>query len=247
METQYNLLADKYDLLLKATPYRPYVEAYTFLGIVGDVTGLRVLDLATGTGYYARACAKMGATEVVAIDISDQMIEVARHAEADEPLNIHYHVGDAAQFRGDKPFDVVIAVYLLHYAPTHEILQAMCNNIAANLKPGGRFVTYQMNPQFPEQAGYHEKYGLFVTQPQYQDGEQLTMQLKLGGEMTPDIAVYRWNKETIGAALKAAGFKSIQWHQPRLSPEWYQSGDGADFFKDYLAHPHALVVEAVKD
>lgn len=246
MDKQYNLLADKYDILLNATPFRPYIEAYTFFSILGDVKGLRVLDLATGTGYYARACAKMGAAEVVGIDVSDQMIGVAQHAEADEPLGVRYEVSDAGQFKADQPFDLVIAVYLLHYAPNREILQAMCQNIADNLKPGGRFVTYQMNPAYPDTPGYYEKYGLYVTHPRGEDGEQLSMRLELGGEISPELAVYRWNKETLEEAFTQAGFTSIQWHQPRLSPEWQKTSDDPGFFEDYLAVPHAVIVEMVK-
>lgn len=247
MKQQYDLFADKYDIQLNSTPYRPHVEAYSFFKILGSVENLRVLDLATGTGYYARACAKLGAKDVVGIDLSKEMIEIARQAEADTPYNIRYEVADATQFSDQDPFDIVIAVYLLHYAPSYEDLQTMCHSIASNLKSGARFVAYQLNPELSRVEGYYAAYGLSMTSTSsFEDGEKLIMKIKLAGIETPDISVYRWNQETIETCLKEAGFKSIQWHQPELSPRFSETDYPADFFDVYLEQPHAVLFEATK-
>ena len=50
MNTQYDQIADEYDSLFHALPYRPNIEAPSVLRLVGDVRGLSVLDLACGTG-----------------------------------------------------------------------------------------------------------------------------------------------------------------------------------------------------
>ncbi|MEL6307517.1 MAG: class I SAM-dependent methyltransferase [Chloroflexota bacterium] len=248
MPDQYDYVADKYDSFMEATPFRPYVEAFTFFNVVGDVTDLNILDLATGTGSYARAVTKRGAKSVTGIDLSKEMVALAQHAEIDDPLGIHYEVGDATQFKMEQPVDLAIAVYLLHYSPTEEYLQSMCSNIASNLSSGGRFVTYLVNPKISTQQDYYEKYGLFVrTKPTHEtNGEKVVVQLDLGGEFTPEITFYRWNKETIEKALEKAGFKSIRWVDPLLSPRWDGTEGDLDHFDDYLAVPHALVLECEK-
>ena len=247
MDNQYNYIADKYDTFMNATPFRPYIEAYTFFNVLGDVTDLSILDLATGTGYYARAVAKMNAAKVVGIDLSEEMIALARHAEQDDPLGIVYHVADVAQFESPTSFDLGIAVYLLHYAPTQEALQTMCHQIAANLASGARFVAYQLNPNISDQSGYYEKYGLFMkTKPMYKNGERIAVQLNLGGEFTPEIVFYRWDKETIDASLRTAGFTTIRWVDPMLSADWDETKGEKNFFDNYLAIPHALIIECTK-
>lgn len=247
MSDQYDYLADKYDMFMKATPFRPYIEAYTFTDVLGDVSELRVIDLATGSGVYARALAQMGAKEVVGIDVSKEMIALAEKAESDDSLGITFEVGDVTEYQADKPFDLAIAVYLLHYAATREILQQMCDRIASNIVSGGRFVTYTVNPAFAKSAGYYDKYGLYVRQlPAYRNGEKVVVQLKLGDEFTPEITFYRWDKDVINEALSTAGFKDINWVNPRLSPQWDGSQGPQNFFDEYLAIPHALIIECVK-
>jgi SAM-dependent methyltransferase len=65
------------------------------LGLVGQVRGLRVLDMATGAGRFARSLASAGA-EVVAIDIAADLLSRAAQREIDGPLGIRYEQGDAA-------------------------------------------------------------------------------------------------------------------------------------------------------
>ena len=54
------------------------MEHESFLELLGDVAGLRVLDLGCGGGQLALHLAEAGAAEVVATDASERMLEVAR-------------------------------------------------------------------------------------------------------------------------------------------------------------------------
>ena len=136
MPTDYNAIADQYKRS-KLTPWRRYIEQYTFCDILGDITGKSVLDLACGEGFYSRLLRLRGASRVVGMDVSQKMVELARAAEAEMPLDIEYVVGDARAFRTTEIFDVVTASYLLNYAQTEEQLAERCvfqNRIAE----GGR-------------------------------------------------------------------------------------------------------------
>jgi len=247
MSTQYNLVADQYDLSFQLAPYRLYVEAYSVLELLGDVSGKSVLDLATGTGFYARVVRKVGASRVVAVDIAGDMVQIGRMAEENEPLGIEYHTQDIMQFSADEPFDIGLAVYLLHYAPSKEVLAMMCRAIAKNIQSGGRFITYILNPNLARVPNYYQEYGLnvnFQSQTPY-DGEPVPFSVTLGGMTTPEIMAYRWDKETINSILRDAGFDDIQWVEPKLSPEGVAL-QGADYYATYMKQPHAVLLTCVK-
>ncbi len=248
MSKQYNLVADQYDLSFQLSPFRLHIEAYSVFNLLGDVTNLRILELATGTGFYARAMRRQGAAAVVGVDIADQMIQIGRTAEQAEPLGIEYHIQDVTQFKSDTPFDLALAVYLLHYAPTREALFAMCQSISDNLKSGARFITYQLNPNIAREPDYYlQQPGLIlkVSAAAPVDGEAMPFSAKIGDIVMPEVTAYRWDKETVDAALQAAGFKDIRWIQPQLSPAGAEQY-GAESFARYLQQPHAVLIACVK-
>ncbi len=78
-----------------------------------DLTGRRILDAGCGTGSLAVEAAKRGA-EVVAIDISGQLIGIARE-RMPASLKIDWRVGDSFD-RALGSFDHVISMdVLIHY------------------------------------------------------------------------------------------------------------------------------------
>jgi toxoflavin synthase len=248
MSKQYNLVADQYDLSFQLAPYRLHIEAYSVFNLIGDVSNQQVLDLATGTGFYARALCQQGAARVVGVDIADQMIQIGRRAEQNEPLGIEYHVQDVTQFKSDTLFDLALAIYLMHYAPTREALFAMAQSISNNIKPGGRFVTYQLNPDISRQLDYYQQQpgmDIKVSGPTPVDGEAMPFSAKLGDMVMPEVVAYRWDKETVDAALHAAGFRDIRWLQPELSSAGAEQY-GAETFAAYLRQPHAVLIECFK-
>jgi magnesium-protoporphyrin O-methyltransferase len=78
-----------------------------------DMTGLRLLDAGCGTGSLAVEAAARGA-DVVAIDVSGQLVAVARQ-RASRGLSIDWRVGDMLS-AGLGRFDHVVAMdSLIHY------------------------------------------------------------------------------------------------------------------------------------
>ena len=78
-----------------------------------DMTGQRLLDAGCGTGALAIEAAERGA-EVVAIDVSQGLIDVAKRRSPDG-LNIDWRVGDM-RHRDLGEFDHVVAMdSLIHY------------------------------------------------------------------------------------------------------------------------------------
>ena len=80
-----------------------------------------------------------GASKVVGIDISNEMIEEAIKVEkSSDP--IIYKVADAKTFQESCDFDLVTTQYLFPYASTKDDLLKMCQSAFKALKPGGSFV-----------------------------------------------------------------------------------------------------------
>lgn len=233
MPTDYNAIADQYKRS-KLTPWRRYIEQYTFFEILGDITGKSVLDLACGEGFYSRLLRLRGASRVVGMDVSDKMVELARAAEAERPLDIQYVVGDARTFRPTETFDVVTASYLLNYAQTEEQLAEMCRTVAAALKPGGLFVTVNNSPfQLPARFEATRPYGFIKSMAgDLRPGTPITYTLFLGTESFSFDNYYQ-SPVAHERALADAGLQDIEWRQPRLSPEWTEDPAYWDaFFED---------------
>jgi ubiquinone/menaquinone biosynthesis C-methylase UbiE len=249
METkrdQYQGLGDDYDQTFKLLPYREHIEAYSLFRKLGDLTGLSILDLACGTGIFTRALRRWGAARVVGVDISEEMVRVARAHEAESPLGIEYVVQDVAALRDLGQFDRAVAVYLLGYAATREQIVQMGRGVARNLKPGARFLTYFVSPDLSREPGHYRKYGIdFSIDPSVSDGQLMYFSLILGDTVTPKLTNHYWSKPTVTSALEEAGFTDIRWNKPELSPQGI-ARYGAEFWADYLRALPGVLLECTR-
>lgn len=82
--------------------------------LLGDVDGLRVLELGTGAGHSAVALAKQGA-RVVAIDPDEAQVVLARAAAEDAEVHVELHQADLADlaFLPADAFDAVLSIHAL--------------------------------------------------------------------------------------------------------------------------------------
>jgi SAM-dependent methyltransferase len=84
---------------------------------LGDVSGKRILDMATGTGRAALALARRGAA-VTGVDASIQMLAVARRRAAENGLKVEFDEGDAHALRyPNQSFDAVVCLRMLMHVP----------------------------------------------------------------------------------------------------------------------------------
>jgi len=115
------------------------------LAMCGEVRGMSVLDVGCGNGYFARALAQRGA-RVTGIDISPRMIEHAKLHEAAEPLDIEYHVLDAAALPAGfvpQSFDMVTSCLALQDMPA---VDKVFRGVHTLLRPGRRFIASITHP-----------------------------------------------------------------------------------------------------
>lgn len=116
------------------------------LHLVGEGSGVHLLDLACGNGYLSRRFARQGAI-VTSVDANAALIERARVREAQEPLGIIYHVADVAHLAmlADGTFDLVVCNMALMDI---ENAVGAIQEVARVLRSKGRFVASLSHPCF---------------------------------------------------------------------------------------------------
>lgn len=245
MTTDYDKIAKEYQES-KLQPWRTHIERYTLLRLIGQTQGLMTLDLACGEGYYTRLLRRLHAEPVIGLDLSKGMIDLALAEENAEPLGIQYFVGDASEVDFGPSFDLVFAAYLLNYASTYAELLAMCEAIARNLKPGGRFVTVNNNPEDPPanfETGLIYGYSKRLL-GQLEDGAPIVWSFHLP-EGTFEVTNYYLSPATVERAMQSAGLKNIRWHEAQVSPEGQEKW-GEAYWRPFVANPPITWFDCIK-
>lgn len=105
--------------------------------------GMRVLDVACGTGNTAIPEAKAGA-DVVGVDIATNLLEQARERVKAEGLAVEFLEGDAEglPFKAET-FDAVVSMFGAMFAPRYKLV---ASEMARVLKPGGLLAMANWNP-----------------------------------------------------------------------------------------------------
>lgn len=100
-----------------------------------DVSGRTVLDIGCGGGVLAEALAKRGA-RVIGIDLSQDLLGIARAHASGQGLPIEYRYISAEQLAEQEPgaFDIVTCMEVLEHVPRPDELVMACSRL---LKPGG--------------------------------------------------------------------------------------------------------------
>jgi demethylmenaquinone methyltransferase/2-methoxy-6-polyprenyl-1,4-benzoquinol methylase len=205
----FDSVADRYDLmndLMSLGLHRAW-KAYTVM--VADLReGMRVLDIAGGTGDLARAFARqVGASGmVVHSDINEAMLRRGRDRLIDEGLALPTLLADAESLPfADASFDRVAVAFGLRNM-THK--ERALAEMARVLKPGGKLLVLEFSRVAPSLAKAYDWYSFNVLP-------------RIGQWVAGDGASYRYLAESIRmhppqqelkAMMKAAGFGHVDVH-----------------------------------
>jgi len=245
MTTDYNTIAQQYKKA-KEQLWRSRIESYSMMKLIGDLAGKKVVDVACGEGHFTRKLRKAGAAEMVGVDISERMIELARAQEAHEPLGIVYRVEDARAAVAQQDFDLAVSAWLLVYAHDRVELASMCRGLSRRLKPGGRFVTIACNPDlYAFKVPDYRKYGFSVTLADHVfEGAPILWTIHLE-DSSFDIENYYLPIAAYESAFLETGFRDFAVHPLELVPD-PEAGDDRIFWEDFLKYPPAILIDCVK-
>ncbi len=118
------------------------VEVPIIFSLMPDVKGKDILDLGCGYGKISKLFVENGAKSVMALDISQNMIDLANKQNGDK--KIEYQVMAIENIGNiDKKFDIVYSSLAFHYVKDFDLL---LKNIYSLLKPNGILVFSQESP-----------------------------------------------------------------------------------------------------
>ena len=242
---QYDAIAEAYQDS-KQLPFRRAIERYTLFEALGDIRGLTVLDLACGGGFYTRLLKRAGAGRVTGVDISAEMIRLARREEERDPLGCSYLCRDAADFEPELgAAEVVVAMYLLHYAGTREKLLRFLRVCRDALRPGGRLVGFNDNVMRPPRGTVSwRQYGIEKTGPLSAPAEGDPIHYRF---TNPDGRQFEFHNlflkpETYHDAFEECGFRDFRWLGVSLEPDERTN----PFWNDFLDNPPVIAYTATK-
>lgn len=115
-----------------------YPLEYSF-HLLGDARGLTILEYGCGDGENTVALAKRGAGRVIALDISPDLVEIARRRLAANGVTsgVEFVVGSAHDVPlADESVDVVFGMAILH----HLDLRLAAREVRRVLRTGGRAI-----------------------------------------------------------------------------------------------------------
>jgi ubiquinone/menaquinone biosynthesis C-methylase UbiE len=242
--TDFHHVAEEYDRIgpeyqeSKLLPFRLHIEEHTAFGLLPDLAGLSVVDLACGDGIYARKLRRRGARRVIGVDISAEMISLARQAEEAMPLGVEYVLADVAEVNLEERFDIGFCSFLFNYATSRAELRTLIESVARLVRPGGLVVGCNDYPDnTPAHFSRYRPYGFVkIGEAHPQEGSTVTYRFFNPDGTAFELDNYFLPTEAYRQEFAAAGFESFDWVMPTVSPDGL-AAFAPGFWDAYLEAP----------
>lgn len=188
------------------------------LGVLGDLTGKRVLHLQSHIGIDTIALALMGAVDVMGVDFSPQAVAAAESIARRMGVPVDFVQADVTDLPDAVPaaaFDVVFTSHgTIMWLPE---LDSWARMIASRLVSGGVFHIIDVHPLltvFDDTVGQSElrvRYPYFSTEPLY--FEERGSYADRSAEFVADSYVWQHPLADVMGALLAAGLEIQQFSE----------------------------------
>ncbi len=222
----YTSGARDYERHADTSLYNAQYERPAMLDVIGDVTGLRIIDAGCAAGYYS-ATLIAAAASVVALDASPEMIHII---EQKRLPNVDARVHDLAEplsWIADATIDLIVSSLAMHYLASWNVTLREFHRV---LVPGGRLVISTHHPA--------------MTDPLVDDyfQVQLVHDVWTIGDVKRQVTFYHRPMSTIVNELIAAGFAVHDLIEPSLAPHADATGDE----RKLATRPWFLILDARK-
>jgi 2-polyprenyl-3-methyl-5-hydroxy-6-metoxy-1,4-benzoquinol methylase len=136
--------ARRYHISTDIVHYGPLCPGDDKLGILGDIAGLRILDMGCGVGQNAIALTRLGA-HVTAVDFSERQIDEARALAGQCGIETDFIISDIGSIPSLKAetFDLALSVCAIAFVKDEARVFAEAFRL---LRLGGRFIISDMHP-----------------------------------------------------------------------------------------------------
>lgn len=213
-------------------------EWKTLEKMLPDFKSKKVLDLGCGFGWHCQYAIEHGAESVIGVDISENMLSVARQ-KTSEKIQYICEAIENVKFEQNS-FDVVISSLAFHYLESFEDIAKKISNW---LITGGKFVFLVEHPIFTSygtQDWYRDSQGNklhFPVDKYFYEGKRDANFL---GE---SVQKYHKTLTTYINTLLKSGFEITGVVEPQPSKEMLETDEG---MKDELRRPMMLIISARK-
>jgi toxoflavin synthase len=246
MTTDYNQIAEEYKKS-KFQPWRLHVERHVVMDLLGSLNGRTILDVACGEGFYSRQLKQAGASRVLGVDISSEMVALGQKQEAQLKLGNQYLCADCSSMHLNEEFDLILAAYFINYAHSQGELSTMAATMARHLRPGGRLVMVNNNVNHdPATWPATLPYG-FVKKGtgKRAEGEPITYQFHLDNGQLFSLDNYYIDLHIQEATLRQAGFSQVTWRLPEVDTQGLRR-HGNDYWTTFLKDAPVIFTHCVK-
>lgn len=181
----YVHFADIYDQVMADVPYRQWLDYIEAVWSNFGFSPLLVLDLACGTGSMSLQLALRG-YQVVGVDSSARMLDVARRKLQSRGLHAEFVLGDMRDFCLRDQVDAAICVFdSLNYLLEPPDLKKAFAQTAKAMRPGGIFVFDVNTPErlaiIPKQVHIMESPDYYLVWSDQYDRSRKVWRVKLTG------------------------------------------------------------------
>ncbi len=201
-------------------------ETGAMCSLLPPCEGIVALDAACGTGRYARLLAQQGAQQVIGIDQSLPMLELAQ-AASNADARLQFIQGSLLHLPlSDESCDLAVVALALSHLRTAQLCQAF-GELSRVLKPGGILLMSEMHP-FGALTGGRCRF-------ERSEGKR---------QQVYHIQTHTHLHEDYFTAAQAANLTLEAMREPRLTDDLFPAFERAgmaDFARRFAGFPLALV------
>lgn len=162
---------------------------------------------------------KLGATNLVGVDISSEMLEVAKATGGTES-GFELHHADCSQSLShlglqEGSSDLVIGMWLLNYPESSAQMNGMWTNICTYLKPTGKFVGIIQNQDVFHPSSMQGKLAVYGAQETnvvpLENGEGVKMHVEFDTVPKVEFDTFVLKKEILEGEAEKVGMKGLRY------------------------------------